>query len=134
MKKQPNVIAIIDDNPEIRGALEELLSFFGYRIEAYSSAEEFVGAAITTEAACLLIDIQLGDITGVELARHLSATGFRFPIIFMTGSQEETHRRQALDFGCVAYLLKPFHVSQLIEAITKAIGCAPRKDECPNGA
>src|SRR5215203_6434398 len=99
MEKQRSVIAIIDDNSEIRAALDELLSFFGYRVEAYSSAEEFVGASITTEASCLLLDIQLGDITGIELARHLSATGFRFPIIFMTGSQEETHRRQALDFG-----------------------------------
>ena len=136
MEKQRSVIAIIDDNSEIRAALEELLSFFGYRVEAYSSAEEFVGASITTEASCLLLDIQLGDITGIELARHLSATGFRFPIIFMTGSQEETHRRQALDFGCVAYLLKPFHVSQLIEATTKAIGCAPGQEnkECQNGA
>ena len=93
-----------------------------YRTELYASAEEFVRAAITTEAACLVVDIQLGDISGVELGRHLSATGFEFPIVFMTGSQEETHRRQAMDFGCIAYLLKPFPAEQLIDAIAKAVG------------
>ena len=124
MEKQRNVIAIVDDDPGMRDGLEDLISMFGYRTEVYSSAEEFVRAAITTEASCTVIDIQLGDISGVELARHLSATGFTFPIIFMTGSLEERHRRQALDFGCVAYLHKPFPADQLINAITKAIGCA----------
>ena len=124
MLKRQNVIAIIDDDAGIRGCLENLLGALDYRTELYSSAEEFVRSATITEAACLLIDIQLGDISGVELARQLSATGFTFPIIFMTGSRDETHRRQAMDFGCVEYLNKPFHTDQLIRAITKAIGCA----------
>ena len=136
MEKQRIVIAIIEDDAGVRGSLEELLSTFEYRTELYSSAEEFVRAAITTEASCIVIDIQLGDTSGVELARHLSATGFTFPIIFMTGSLEERHRRQALDFGCVAYLRKPFPAVQLINAITKAVGCPPGQDgeECRNGA
>jgi FixJ family two-component response regulator len=136
MEKQRIVIAIVEDDPGVRGSLEELLSTFEYRTELYSSAEEFVRAAITTEASCIVIDIQLGDTSGVELARHLSATGFTFPIIFMTGSLEEKHRRQALDFGCVAYLRKPFPAVQLINAITKAVGCVPGQDgeECRNGA
>jgi FixJ family two-component response regulator len=95
-----------------------------YCTELYTSADEFVHAAITTEASCLIVDIQLGDVSGIELGWQLSATGFDFPIIFMTGSQEETHRRQAVDFGCVEHLKKPFHADQLIMAITKAISCA----------
>jgi len=136
MENQRIVIAIVDDDPGMRDCLEELISTFGYRAEVYSSAEEFVRAAITTEASCIVIDIQLGDTSGVELAHRLSATGFTFPIIFMTGSLEERHRRQALDFGCVAYLRKPFPAAQLINAITKAIGCAPVQGgvECRNGA
>jgi len=122
MATKRNVIAIIDDDAGMRTALQNLLSGFGYRTEVYASAEEFVRAAMTTEASCLVVDIQLGDISGVELGQHLSATGFEFPIIFMTGSQEETHRRQAMDFGCVAYLHKPFPADRLIEAITTAIG------------
>ena len=125
MATQRNVIAIIDDDPGIRDALEHMLSAFGYRTEIYASAEEFIRAAITTEASCLVVDIQLGDLSGIELGRHLAATGFAFPIIFITGSLEETHRRQAMDFGCIAYLTKPFPAKQLIEAITKATGSAP---------
>jgi FixJ family two-component response regulator len=129
MPKRQNVIAIIDDDAGIRGCLDNLLGAFDYRTELYGSAEEFVRSATITEAACLLIDIQLGDISGVELARQLSATGFDFPIIFMTGSREEAHRRQAMDFGCVEYLNKPFPADQLIRAITKAIGCASEAGE-----
>jgi len=128
MEKRRNVIAIIDDDSGMRDSLEDLLSVFGYRAEVYSSAEEFAAAAITTKAACLVIDIQLGDISGVELASHLFAIGFRFPIIFMTGSTDETHRRQALDLGCTAFLLKPFPAVQLIDAITTAIGCPLGQD------
>ena len=116
-----NVVAIVDDDPGMRQALESMLSAFGYATETYSSAEEFVRAAITTEASCLVVDIQLGDISGVELGRQLSATGFEFPIVFMTGSQEEIHRRQAIDLGCIAYLNKPFPAKQLIDAIAQAI-------------
>ena len=122
MAPSRNVVAIIDDDPGMRQALENMLCAFGYRTEIYASAEEFVRAAITTEAACLVVDIQLGDISGVELGRHLLVTGFEFPIIFMTGSLEETHRRQAMDLGCIAYLNKPFPAKQLIEAIASAIG------------
>jgi FixJ family two-component response regulator len=114
------VVAIVDDDLGIRYALESLLSSLGYRTELYATAEEFVAAAIATDASCLVVDIQLGDVSGIELGRHLAATGFTFPIIFMTGSQDEIHRRQALDFGCVAYLLKPIAAEQLINAITKA--------------
>ena len=137
MATKRNVIAIVDDDVGMRTALQNLLSGFGYRTEVYASAEEFVRAVMTTEASCLVVDIQLGDISGVELGHHLSATGFEFPIIFMTGSQEETHRRQAMDLGCVAYLNKPFPADRLTEAITKAIGSAPdvtahhKGEECP---
>jgi FixJ family two-component response regulator len=137
MATERNVIAIIDDDPSMRQALQNLLCASGYRTEIYASAEEFVRAAITTEASCLVVDIELGDISGVELGRHLADTGFTFPIVFMTGSREETHRRQAMDLGCVAYLNKPFPADRLTEAITKAIGSTPdvtahhKGEECP---
>ena len=125
MTPSPSVVAIVDDDPGMRQALDSMLRALGYCTELYASAEEFLRAAITTEAACLVVDIQLGDIFGVDLGRQLSATGFEFPIIFMTGSEEETHRRQAMDFGCVAYLRKPFPAKQLVEAISKAGVNAP---------
>jgi FixJ family two-component response regulator len=118
---QKKVIAVVEDDAGIRRALEGLLTCWGYGVELYASAEEFIHAAISSAAACLLVDIQLGDVSGVELGRHLSSSGLSFPIIFMTGSQDEIIRRQAVDFGCIAYLSKPLQTKQLQEAIDLAI-------------
>jgi FixJ family two-component response regulator len=115
------VVAIVDDDPGVRDALGWVLSSWGCRTESYASAEEFIKAASTSEAGCLVLDIQLGDITGVELARHLFAMGLRFPIIFMTGSHCDGIRRTALEFGCVAFLSKPFEHERLLEAVAKAL-------------
>ena len=116
------VIAVIDDDEAVLEALERLLSSLGFQTELYGSAEAFVAAAMRSEAACLIVDIQLGDITGIELGRHLSAIGLTFPIIFMTGSNDGTAYNQAIEFGCVAYLKKPFPAEQLKAAIIEAIG------------
>ena len=115
------VIAVVDDDPLMREALDGLLSSLGYRAELYPSAAEFIAAALTTEASCLLLDVQLGAMTGIELARHLNSTGFNFPTIFMTGSEDESFRRDAIAVGCVEYLHKPFPAERLIDAIDKAL-------------
>ena len=124
MTVRRKVVAIIDDDSLIRDGVANLVAALGYRTETYSSGEGFIDAAIKSEAGCLLVDIQLGDLTGVELARHLLAMGLTFPVIFMTGSHDEITRKQATEFGCVAYLLKPFPADQLVNAITEAIGTA----------
>jgi FixJ family two-component response regulator len=116
------VIAIIDDDPAIRDGLSNLITALGYQAEVYSSGEEFIDVAMKSAARCLLVDIQLGDTTGVELASHLLAMGLTFPVIFMTGSRDDMIRKRAIDFGCVAYLLKPFPANQLVKAISEAIG------------
>jgi FixJ family two-component response regulator len=76
----------------------------------------------TSKAKCLIVDVQLGDISGVELARELADAGFTFPIIFMTSADDEANRSRAEQLGCVAYLRKPFSAGLLIEAIVRAIG------------
>jgi FixJ family two-component response regulator len=116
------VIAVVDDDLLMREALNRLLSSLGYRTELYASAAEFIAAAQTTEASCLLLDIQLGAMTGIELARHLISTGFSYPTIFMTGSRDESYQRDGVALGCADYLHKPFPASRLICAIDKAIG------------
>jgi FixJ family two-component response regulator len=99
-----------------------MLSSWGYLTELYASAEEFLGAATTSEAACIVIDMHLGDISGVDLAIRLAAMGFKVPMIIITESQDEQHRQRAMVFGCTAFLLKPFPADRLSEAIRKAIG------------
>jgi FixJ family two-component response regulator len=116
------IIVIVDDDPVIRQALAALLSALGYRVQSYASASEFLAVATTTEAACLVLDIQLGDESGIELARQLAARGSTFPIIFMTGSHDERYRRDAMDIGAVAFLLKPFRVEDMESALSQTIG------------
>jgi FixJ family two-component response regulator len=113
-------IAIVDDEPGVRKALARLLSAFGYRVESFASAEEFLSAAPTSKATCLIVDFNLGDVSGLELARRLSKAGFDFPIILVTGSADDTVRTQCMEFGCVAFLHKPFPEDRLMQAIKKA--------------
>jgi FixJ family two-component response regulator len=122
MSNLQNIIAVVDDDPEICASLETLLAAYGYDVETFESAETFLARIATCRASCLIVDIHLGDITGVELARHLAADGFKFPIIFMTGHCDAFIERQAFTVGGVAFLYKPFSVTTLIDAIKKAAG------------
>jgi FixJ family two-component response regulator len=115
-------VAVVDDDPEMRAAMATLLSAFGYRAETFDSAETFLTCASTCQATCLIIDIQLGDISGVELANQLTADGYTYPIIFMTGLDDTTIRNQADAAGGVAFLQKPFPAKLLVDAIEKAVG------------
>ena len=122
MPMREHTIAVVDDDPGVRKSLARLLSAFGYRVEPFASAEEFLSAAPTSKATCLVVDFNLGDVSGLEMARQLSKAGFDFPIIFVTGSADDTVRMQCMEFGCVAFLHKPFPVDRLTDAITNVIG------------
>ena len=116
------IVAIVEDDSEMREALAALLSAFEYGTETYDSAEAFLIAAATSQASCLVTDIQLGDISGVELVHQLAADGYEYPTIFMTAFDDESIRRKAAVAGGIAFLTKPFPSNLLIEAIVKAIG------------
>jgi FixJ family two-component response regulator len=122
MSKPQNIIAVVDDDPQVCESLKTLLSSYGYDAETFTSAETFLARASTCRAFCLIVDFHLGDITGVELARQLAADGFKFPIIFMTGHRDVSIERQAFDVGGLAFLYKPFPATTLIDAIKKAAG------------
>ena len=124
MAARRHVIAVLDDDAVVRHAVANLLAAHGYATELYGSAEEFLSAK-TSAATCLVVDVELGDISGVELARHLAAGGFKPPVIFMTASDDETLRTQAIEFGCVAYLYKSRLREQLIDAVAKATVSKP---------
>jgi FixJ family two-component response regulator len=122
MSAREHIIAVVDDDANVRKALARLLSVFGYRVELFASAADFLAAAPASEATCLLIDIRLGETSGLDLARRLVASGFDFPIVFMTGSMDSAIRSQCMDLGCVAFLQKPIPEDRLTAAIAKAIG------------
>ena len=119
MPNKRNVVAVIDDNLGILGAMSRLLSELGYRTELYASAKEFLDAALMSEAHCLIVDIQLGESCGIELVRGLASAGFAIPIIFMTANNNELIERRATETGCLALLIKPFSASALKGALAK---------------
>jgi FixJ family two-component response regulator len=120
MSNLQKIIAVIDDDPEMRASIASLLSAYEYAVNTFDSAETFLACASTCRAICLLVDIQLGGISGVELARQLAADGLKFPIIFMTGCGDALIERQAIAAGGIAFLCKPFTETTLIDAIQKA--------------
>ncbi len=120
------LIAVIDDDPEIRACLARLLASSGYHVETYASAESFLVCSTRCQARLLIIDVQLGDISGFELARQLTADGLSFSIIFMTGQDDAGLDAQSLAAGGLALLRKPFPTRALNETIEKAL--------TPNGA
>jgi FixJ family two-component response regulator len=117
MSTKRNVVAIIDDNLSILGAMSRLLSALGYHTELYASAKEFLDAAMMTEAICLVVDVQLGESCGIEFAQHLAKTGFKIPIIFMSAHNNDAVKRRAAELGCVAFLIKPFSADVLIDTL-----------------
>ena len=120
-EKRKKIVAVVDDDPSMLGAAENLLDANGYKAELFASAEDFLSSGLASQIDCLLLDIHLGGLSGIELQRQLKASHSKLPIIFMTAVEDEAVRRQALNAGCVACLRKPFPASKLVDAIEKAV-------------
>jgi FixJ family two-component response regulator len=116
------VVGVVENDPGMLKALERLLTAHGFVVEPYVSAEAFLAGAIQNEMTCLVLDIDLGGMSGIELRRQLAASGCTLPVIFVTAFDSPATRQEAMDVGCVAYLLKPFPSSLLFAAIGKASG------------
>jgi FixJ family two-component response regulator len=120
VQKQPKIVAVVEDDPSILKGLQRLLRARGLAPEVFASAEAFLASSAPARAACLVLDIQLQGMSGLELQRQLTAAGSTLPIIFMTAFDNETARMRAMEAGCLAYLRKPFSAQLLFDAIDKA--------------
>jgi FixJ family two-component response regulator len=114
------LIAVVEDDVSLSKALALLLRAEGYRVELYMSAELFLTSAPFLDPRCVLIDIDLGSSSGLNMARELLASGFDYPIIFMTGSLDDAVSAQSASLGGVALLRKPFGHNDLMDAIAKS--------------
>ncbi len=114
------MVAVIDDDSAMRKGIERLLTAHGFGTESYASAEEFMAGKDEGMATCMVLDIGLGGMSGIELRRRMVASGSRIPTIFITGLDDPATLREANELGCVACLLKPFAASQFIRAINEA--------------
>ena len=119
--KDNQLVAIVDDDDSVRGTLQELLRSAGFPSLAFESAEAFLGSGHQQETACLITDIRMPGMSGLELQARLNAERCRIPTIFITAHGDEEMRFQALRAGAVEFLPKPFDDEVLIESIRAAL-------------
>jgi FixJ family two-component response regulator len=115
------VIAIVDDDPSAREGLQTLLRSVGWKVEAFVSAQEFLGRPDAEPPSCLILDLQLPGLTGLDLQKRMVEVGLEIPIVFLTGHGNIPASVQAMKTGAVEFLTKPFDEEALLRAIQEAI-------------
>lgn len=118
------MIAIVDDDKSVRVALERLLRSLGHNASTFDSAEDFLKSEKLHDTSCLITDVQMPGLTGIELQDRLIAEGLRIPIIFMTAYSDENIRARAMRVGAAGFLLKPVDANHLIGCIEIALQAA----------
>jgi FixJ family two-component response regulator len=119
---QRNLIAVVDDDRGILTGIGRVLEANGFQTMLFASAEAFMANAAGTEAACLVLDIDLPGMSGIDLRRKLLRSGVSIPVIFVTAADTELTYQQVNDVGCAACLPKPFSSMALLGAVRKALG------------
>jgi FixJ family two-component response regulator len=115
------MIAIVDDDRSVREAAKTLIGSLGYATATFASAEEFLRSGHLRDTACLISDVQMPGMSGVDLQEHLTANGHSTPVIFVTAYPEESVRARALNAGAFGFLSKPFTEESLIECLDRAL-------------
>jgi FixJ family two-component response regulator len=115
------LISIVDDDALARDGIRELVESLGYNAVTFASAEHFLQSGVIAHTTCMIVDLQMPGLNGVELQEALRAKGYRTPVIVITAFPNETHRKRALDGGAVDFLSKPFDEASLIRCLTAAI-------------
>jgi FixJ family two-component response regulator len=120
-KRTNKLVAVVDDDDSMRIALEGLLKAVGFPARAFASAEEFLKSGQQHQTSCLIADIRMPGISGLELQAQLNAERCRIPIIFITAHGDAKMRLQALRAGAVEFLSKPFDEEVLLESVRAAL-------------
>lgn len=121
MRDNPR-ISVVDDDVSVRRALGNLISSVGYQVELFASAEEFLNSSHLHDTDCLILDVRMPGLSGLELQQRLAATNYLIPIIFITAhASDEEARRRALEAGALDFLLKPFSEESLLTSVRAAM-------------
>ena len=115
------LVSIVDDDESVREALPDLLREFGFAVQSFASAEEFLASGHVDETRCLVLDIGMPGMSGPELQRELTRRSQPLPIVFITANEDSSECARILDAGTTSCLIKPFSESALLHAVTKAI-------------
>ena len=115
------IVMIVDDDESVRRAARRLIRSYGYAVETFVSADDFLASGRLSETACLVLDVQMPGLNGLELQSRLVAEGHQVSIIFITAFNDENARAQALNAGALGYLVKPFEEADLLNSINLAL-------------
>ena len=114
-------ISVVDDDGSMRRALKRLVASLGFKAYTFASAEQFLDSPRVNDTSCLITDLHMPGLDGIELQQSLLAQGRHIPIIFVTAFPEERMRARAMDAGALGFLGKPFESSTLVELIDQAV-------------
>jgi FixJ family two-component response regulator len=117
-----NLISVVDDDEAVRRTTTLLIESFGFRAETFESAETFLRSGHLHDTSCLVVDVQMPGMGGLELQSHLAAAGCPIPIIFISAYESGDSHRRAMQAGAAAFLGKPFSDEQLLQTIRSALG------------
>lgn len=125
LESQPRKVAVVEDDPSMRKSVARLLNAHGFATEGFVSAEAFLSRAILSEISCIVLDVHLGGISGIELWHRLKDSGSKIKVIFITAVDDQALESAAIQGGCIAYLHKPFPADKLISAVNRALTVSP---------
>ena len=115
------LVSVIDDDESVRESLPDLLKEFGFAVHAFSSAQEFLSSDSLGQTKCLILDVVMPGMTGLDLQQKLSRSGHDIPVIFITAQKDAGIREQAFRQGAVEFLYKPFSDAALLDALNVAV-------------
>jgi len=118
---QSEMVAIVDDDPLAREGIRELVESLGYKARAFVSAQDFLQSGAIARTGCLITDLQMPGLSGLELQERVQALGYGTPVILITAYPNEKHRSRALSAGAIGFLSKPFEEQSLVECLTVAM-------------
>lgn len=115
------MIAVVDDDASVRATTDSLVRSLGFNVRTFASAEDFLRSSRLNDTSCVIADVQMPGMSGVELQTHLLSQGSRLPFIFMTAFPDERVRARALRAGAICYLTKPVEEHSFIECLNTAL-------------
>jgi FixJ family two-component response regulator len=120
-ERYAGTISVVDDDASLRRSVRNLLMSVGFEVRAFASAEEFLESPQRANTGCLVLDLRLAGMSGLDLLKHLGAIGSRIPVIILTAHGDDEVRQRALQAGAVALLGKPFRGDALLDAVRTSL-------------
>jgi FixJ family two-component response regulator len=119
--RESAIVSVVDDDASLRRSVRNLLTSVGFQAQTFASAEEFLASSECENTGCLVLDLRMAGMSGLDLLKHLGAIGSRIPVVILTAHGDDEARQRAMRAGAVAFLGKPFRGDALLEAVRTAM-------------